>query len=529
MVRVRAQVEGRERTVPLLWWGDESRMPAEGVAGVLARQMVPEEAAGALAELLGQVRGEPPSRALTERLLREAADSHVVLGESPETWSPLGSTELPSRGALQPIQDVLHRTGDLWFDAESHDGWLWTRLLDTETTRSGVTIYAPDAFVAVLPPGTTGVTLDLTEDADPDGPFVQEAVEVAMRRGWDGPWVDDGDVAVAWRTYVGTGTAVTDGDATVHPGDARVDVPLSVGGRAGYLVGRLLRRRSGSTFTGSRDPSRSARLARHRRALPHVAAATPELADAGPHDRAVVVVHGTMSCAIPLAETVLDVVGAAGVDVPVLRFEHDTWLPIWESVDELVAGVRALGAASVLLVGHSRGGLVARDAGILLAADGVTVRTLTLGAPFGGTPVIDVTERGRRGLAAGLAALRSTSGPVVDVLTRAVLRELRSQLPEGIRDMHARSSCLGRLRATPGPPFVAAAGSVAPDGVGGDSWGAFPGFFRGLFDGANDRVVAVASATAGRDVTALHVRCDHSSYAGEPAVRAEIAALLAGL
>ncbi|GAA1982241.1 hypothetical protein GCM10009718_19270 [Isoptericola halotolerans] len=527
MVRISAQVDGQWRDVSLLWLVDESRMPGEGVlAGAVDREWFLGEPGGILRELgTFSEFGEPPE-ALTERVAREAVASHVVLGDSPETWSPLGSTRLESgRFTSASIPDDTERSDELWFDVDDHEGWLWTRLRDLESGRSAVTVRSPDAFVAVLPPGVSEVVLDLTEDVDLDGAFLRDALDTATIRGWEGP--HDVEVGIDWRTYAGSGTAVTDGDETADPSDPRVRIRMSRLGRAGYLVGRLFGRSSATTFTGSRDPSRGARLALHGRAQPQVVVEAPELDDADPARRAIVVVHGTMGCAIPLAGTVLAAVRGAGVAAPVLRFEHDTWLPIWESVEALVAGVGRLGATSVLLVGHSRGGLVARDAGILLADDGVAVETLTLGAPFDGTPLIGVAERGRRGLAAGLAALRASAGPVVDGLTRAVLRELRHQLPEGIRDMHPRSSCLGRLRATPGPSFVAAAGAVAPDGEGDDSWGVSPSFFHGLFDGENDRVVAASSASAARGAISLPVRCDHSSYLHERAVRDQIAALAA--
>ena len=58
-----------------------------------------------------------------------------------------------------------------------------------------------------------------------------------------------------------------------------------------------------------------------------------------------------MACALPLAEALRKRAGPTSV----VRFEHDTWLPIIDNASELAARLADVGARDVLLVAHSRG------------------------------------------------------------------------------------------------------------------------------------------------------------------------------
>ncbi|WP_265521574.1 hypothetical protein [Oerskovia flava] len=519
MVQITATVDGAEGVpVPLLWLGAESRQPRARVLGVLPRSVFVAQPAAILRDLVGfSDVVEPPAEALTERVAREGAASNAVFGETPETWSPLGSTDVPDGAAARlagwsdgPVaaQAADDPRPGLAVDVDA-GSWTTVTWRTTDGTWATTTAYAPDAFVAVLPPGTTEVALDLSDDLD----LTDEVDRAAgLDRAAD-------EVAARWRAYLGEGTRVVDGEEPVTAEDPVVRLRLPWTARAGYVVGRLLRRWTRGTLTSPTDPSFRFRLARHTDSAPDVVAACPELHAADTAEVMVVVAHGVMGCAVPVAGVVHEALRAAGLDVPVVRYEHDTWRPVAHSAHDLATGLRAVGAREVLVVGHSRGGLLARHAQTLLPDDGPHLRIITLGAPFAGTPLIAAAEQGRRGLGAGVAALAGLGGPVVDIATQAVLGNLRHQLPEGIRDLHEESSFLGLLRALPSPTLTAVAGEADPQGVG-DSWGFGDGAFAAFFDGPNDRVVSVASATAATDASRVVVACDHSSYAHVDVVRA---------
>jgi len=115
-----------------------------------------------------------------------------------------------------------------------------------------------------------------------------------------------------------------------------------------------------------RDPTMQRRLAVCLERLPSdLVVRWPETGDRknGSVRRAAVFVHGTLSCCLAHLPR-LDRTIPAYPDQETIRYEHDTFLTIEDNAADLVAEIRRMTAsdARVVLVGHSRGGLVARVA-----------------------------------------------------------------------------------------------------------------------------------------------------------------------
>lgn len=118
----------------------------------------------------------------------------------------------------------------------------------------------------------------------------------------------------------------------------------------------------------------------------------------------VIFVHGGLSCCfdsfadlftcIQRSATLASVNHGAGSPVRFLRFEHDTYQPIRSNAEQLCHLLTRLGAdAELVLLGHSRGGLVARLASDLLLdrepRRDDRLEVFTFGAPHGGTAFFD--------------------------------------------------------------------------------------------------------------------------------------------
>ena len=197
---------------------------------------------------------------------------------------------------------------------------------------------------------------------------------------------------MVWRCSYGANSTDQDGAAEVGLGE-----PVSmISHGLGWGVGRVFTW-FGATRRGRRpDPTAGHRLLAEEAREPTMSDRCPRIPPARLNEPAVVVaVHGTMSTAVPLAREIFDVIGAAA---PVVRFEHDTWLPIGVNAEDLATQLAILDVPRVLLVAHSRGGLVAAEAAHLArtrANAGRTpeVRVLTAGSPFAGTDMVK-TVRG---------------------------------------------------------------------------------------------------------------------------------------
>lgn len=185
-------------------------------------------------------------------------------------------------------------------------------------------------------------------------------------------------------------------------------------------------------------------------------------------------------------------------------FEHDTFRPIQENAETLAQLLQThLTAKHILLIAHSRGGLVARLAAHLVRKRTRTpaVEVYTCGTPYEGTPIVDAGARVLRLLYRAGAVIQKGI-PVPDVATAAASYLFRPRiLPTGITQMSPSSDFLAMLALLDnGPVNLQAWGGVFNTQGRADGYGlAFgKGFGKTAFGGLdNDLIVATASATAG--------------------------------
>ena len=482
--------------------------------------------------------GAPP---LWHRLLHEGAESDVWTGETVETWSPLGQVSHSSFGELSATTQTIVTMRDRRDGVT--DGGVPTFLersgvqmlrMDDESGPVGAVTFSPFAFIVPIDAGAEEARLELEPD-----PVVFADLDVRdteLRVLGFGATVE---YALVWRLYRGGNSSVVDGITTERGRLFEIGLGLVEG--AAYLVGRLAMTVNRNMQRPERDPWFRGRVERavfdDLELERTTAEDCPELGDVASGTMgtdAIIAIHGTMGCAVPMARSLAVDLDGRG---PILRFEHDTWNTIPENADALVAGIQSAGLKRVLFVAHSRGGLVARQAmrDLREAAPDVEARLIAVGTPFAGTPMIGAAESGLLGVRATLGALRLLTGPALDTISRLAGLLIKGRLPVGLRDMHPRETYLKAFRGSSTTGISAVAGTVDPNGPR-ESYGIAValqrGGTRGIFHDAdtnaailNDYIVPTASAShrIPADRT-LEVECDHFSYFSHPEVRAWLAA-----
>jgi len=329
-----------------------------------------------------------------------------------------------------------------------------------------------------------------------------------------------------WRLYAGTrSVAVFGTDRLVVDGTRRLR--LWTDQAHGWLVGRVFRHFTRGNRAFTTDRTQQDRLRFYEAEYPNTVAACPEVGGAGipAGRRCVVVVHGTGSCAIPTAKRLID----HGVSPPLLRFEHDTFVSSTINARELADRLLRCGPTSrVVLVCHSRGGIVGRQTAQLLTQCGVLTDVLTFGTPHEGTPLANLDPR----LLGAIYVMGFTNHggrPYADPVTSA-FRYLASsrELPEGIAEMRPGRGFL-RLLNEPVDQFALESWAGCYDCGPGNPVGSGAGWKRSYgrraFDGAdNDLVVPTDSARA-RGAGQPILRCGHFDYFEQPVVISRLVAL----
>jgi len=255
---------------------------------------------------------------------------------------------------------------------------------------------------------------------------------------------------------------------------------------------------------------------------PETAAACADIADcSGLFPNIAVAVHGTMASAVPLAALL-----RSRTDWPVVRYEHDTWLPIEANARELAEQLDRLGVTAAVLIGHSRGGLVLRHAAEIAQAKnpGLVVQSVTLGTPFGGTPYVGPAGTSLLGARALLGVLRLATGAIaVDAATRLAGLLILGGLPRGIAAMDVGSDYLSGFAHRALTATTTVAGDIDPAGPdNANTVGFLHGVAGTAFPGqATDLVVSTESAR-GNCVDTVTVASDHFSYLRQDAVHAAI-------
>jgi hypothetical protein len=204
------------------------------------------------------------------------------------------------------------------------------------------------------------------------------------------------------------------------------------------------------------------------------------------------------------------------------RYEHDTFRPLSENSSELAGLIsERVHAQRLLIVAHSRGGLVARLALDDLSRRGYRgqVELYTFGTPHQGTPLVQIGGKALN-LLYKLGEDIVGSLPHLTPLTKAYSYLIDSPtLPRGIDVMREDSDVMDLLRRLNDPAQVRSYGSDfdirnQPSGFGIVVEGAL----SGAFDGSPNDLVVPTGSSLGFGTPQQALTCSHVHYFSQPSV-----------
>ncbi|WP_347350970.1 hypothetical protein [Intrasporangium sp.] len=466
------------------------------------------------------------------------AQRHLVQGETVPGLDPIALWA--ATATTSDLREQLREPLGGLVDTLALPGENTGLVYQPDSPRPGCAAWHDDGFAVVeVPAGLSHVVVSYQESgtAALSRTVALHALTRGRRDGIEQPPPETFDTGIEWFCFGGDNTVSLHGnDLTTSPLSARGTgtVPIETGGRHCALLLRPWQ------WLGSRlDPPRSdpmfqTRLATHlgaHRDADHY----PEVADVPDQSlpNALVWVHGTVSCGLPGAIELANL-----LDRAVYRYEHDTFRDIEENgrdLADLLKDKLTSEAGRLVLVGHSRGGLVARVAATVIKQrrKDLDLTVLTLGTPHRGTPIVNLGERALRALVAATTfGLRAVPDPA-SMLLKYLVRYAR--VPSGIGDMAADGPWIRGLNAGPEPPYpIISIGADYTAGARPESSGVKAlGRLRPLFEAAgtpeNDLVVALASATAVGTRVPLDKSCGHFQYLQDPDVRGRLRKLAPGL
>lgn len=228
-------------------------------------------------------------------------------------------------------------------------------------------------------------------------------------------------------------------------------------------------------------------------------------------DRVMIFVHGTASCSFAHLGDL------AAFATQLVRFEHDTFLSINHNSDDLCRLIQqCLPAAEIVLIGHSRGGLVARDAAGKLTAQGRKVDLATFGSPHDGSELVALGKSALSGGYAKRAIVRGAVGVKTYHDRKAGSSDAEMQmelfsgrpLPVGWRDMEIGGSIIGVIRGRPAPQTFASIGAAIDE----SSMQWWERSLASVVERPNDGIVSYRSARAQGNPSLGDLICGHGKY-----------------
>lgn len=370
----------------------------------------------------------------------------------------------------------------------------------------------------VIVPTQRDDDIELTYTSSPDDEVLAERLR-HQHGGAEGI-----EALLDWRGYFGLESAVIDGLKQMRPQGR--GLIASVRATTGFIVGTVLRRIPGPQPIFRKDPTWRGRLDRMRASYPHIPARCPDLPWINPvaHECATIIVHGTVSCGIHCAKELYP--SLAPVPTPTYRFEHDTFESVIDNAKELARSIREkVRVNRLLLVAHSRGGLVARYARAELLRTGYSaeVHLITLGTPHNGTPLVQITGN-------VLSLLFKLGEDAIGAIPKATPLSLAygyligsRELPPGVAIMAEGSEILSTLNLMDTPDHIRAWGSDfdihhSPPAFGIEAdWA----LFSAMGARKHDLVVPMSSAL-GYGAAQQVLKCSHSQYFRDAGVGAAI-------
>ena len=382
--------------------------------------------------------------------------------------------------------------------------------------------------IAIVPITDTSTAVELTyrpsqlERARRDRIYANYSKELSVRPWWPWPEIEmSADVVGFFSDTEGGSISAEIKERSVEsPRHYRFQVELAPRA-AGLLVVKPLYRLARNLRVRERDPLWRARARRAERGLTGLA---PHLRDSQPtNGRMIVLVHGLASTAAEMAEML------APLALDVARFEHDTFISIDANASDLskLLADQAGDAERIILLCHSRGGLVARAAADLLRPP-ISARTSihTFGTPHMGTPLADFAPFARQ------IQLMDSLGHPSDVL-RSARRYLRLgywRTPEGIEEMSPDHPFIDRMINGPHKQLQALNtwGAEYKDICAGAWWHRrFAAAFARVLPAPHDLVVPVSSSVgAGVDQGPMRHPSTHFDYLGDNQIRSYIRSIV---
>lgn len=445
---------------------------------------------------------------------------------------PIGSARNDLRDFTEPqpgrdaIETWAAQAEAQWADRESGrpvqvgDGLAW---MGPRGRLQSLARHDRSVLVFHLPPGI--VRWELTyrpsdEDTDSRRRFRAAAGGIVSRLSarW---WRQD---VAEFTIYAGANTTVASAEA-ISAGWRPKTVVVDHDQRQGVVIAKVSQQLKKPAKL-RRDPSFQPRLGQWVAMLGPLVDQYPELADmpAQSVNDAVIFVHGTLSCGLAhLRELAAALPALPGQRI--LRFEHDTFLPVLDNKDELVQLITKASAgphAKIILVGHSRGGLVARAAAAYFTKHpgGPKIAVCTFGTPHRGTPLVRAGERVLSGLAAAASAGVGHVGvpPLATAPIRYLFGRLK-KLPIGILNMAVDAELLRGMdegfdaaeMVTFGADFIRGTNPASRGVMIFDKFGKQFFFDSGHWQ-PNDLLVVVTSATAVGHGHLTHDGCGHFDY-----------------
>jgi len=365
--------------------------------------------------------------------------------------------------------------------------------------------------VVLVPPGVH--TLDFT--------YLPDREDAARSRSL-GRLVPDEQPAesVDCRVYLGSRTLVGTMRTWLRNGRAALKLGAHEGG---VLLARIAGCVPILTSTAREDPSRASRLAAQTLKFPGIARASFDLRSTQPPKgpNCIVLIHGTGACGIELLRRIVTGTPAIAPN-RVYRYEHDTFLAIEDNADELASLLSKSECPELLLLAHSRGGLVARRAAQILSARGFAkpMEIWTYGTPYDGTPMVNAAKK----LPAVFLLLGAVSHgdlPLLDPATAGMaymLAQCRT-LPLGLEAMAPQHHVLKAINNNADPYRIRSYGGRFAGSVGFLS-----GFDQGIFGtDEHDTVVPLKSALFVGAPTQVAASCAHGEFFAHQDVRIPIA------
>lgn len=465
----------------------------------------------ALAELTGSLRPLQDDRLLP---LLQREFSVVVPQRDPfSQWLPAAVESVrPSRQSIDSdpfLGEIAFNSDDSALTWNAYDGDDFSVAIEERTTVAVALVPGLDYFLRYETP------------AGDDRPFYDSMPDLV----WDTTLkyviyglTEVGDIeAAAGQILIGATIAAH--FRLPHPHPVR---------KTAVLIGRVVRHVSKSRENGP-DPRRDPAFvsgSRIRAALAddprmqELAGQVPSLTDmkmTTRTDRVMLFVHGTASCSFAhLAD--LEIFATQ-----LVRFEHDTFLAIDQNSDDLCRLVlERLPEAEILLIGHSRGGLVARDAAGKLTVLGRMVDVATFGAPHDGSELValgktflggGIARRAIMRQAAGVKTYRDRKAGSPDAEMQMELFSGRP-LPVGWLDMEINGSVIRVIRGRSKPQTFTSVGATADE----LSLRFSEISLASVVERPNDGVVSYRSARAQGNPVLDDLRCGHGEYFNMPEV-----------